>query len=157
MMDKLHQWANEELQALSAWSSIKSSNIITFKVVGLMDGSVRWIRNWLYGHAQRVTVHGLMSKRTSVTSGVPQGSILAAVLLNIFISVIDSGIDWTLRKSADGMKSSVDMLDGRDVIQRDLERLKEWAHADLMKFHKAKCKILPMGQGSPHYQYRLED
>lgn len=51
----------------------------------------------------------------------------------------------------------VETLEERDATQRDLDRRERWACANLMEFHKAKCKVLHLGQGKPQYQYRLGD
>jgi len=87
----------------------------------------------------------------------PQGSVLGPVLLNIIVSDVDSGIECTLSNFADNSKmhGAVDTLDGRDAIQRDLDRLERCACANLVKSNEAKCKVLHTGRGNKKLKYRL--
>ena len=72
---------------------------------------------------------------------------------------MDRGTECALSKSADDTKLSgaVGMPEGRDAIQRALDRLGKWGWANLVKFNKAKCKVLHLGQGNPWHQYRVGD
>ena len=80
-------------------------------------------------------------------SGVPQGLMLDQILFNIFISDIGSGVECTLRKFADYTKlwGVVETPQGWDAIQRDLDRLEQWAQVNSMRFNSSKCKVLHLG------------
>ncbi|PKU48717.1 rna-directed dna polymerase from mobile element jockey-like [Limosa lapponica baueri] len=95
------------------------------------DGwTTRWIRNCLDGCTQRVAVNSSIN--------------------------MHNGIEQTLSKFGNDTKlcGVVYMLEGRHAIQKDLVRLDRWAHVNLKKLNKAKCKVLLMVQGNYKHKYR---
>ncbi|GAB0179247.1 importin-5 [Grus japonensis] len=143
----------EESLQDEAFDTVPPNILVTkSKSYGFDGWTICWIRNWLDGRVQRVAFSGSTSKWRSVARYVHLASVLGPVLFNICINNMDSGIECTLGKFADDTKlcGVVNTLEGRD-----LDRLERWARENLMKFNKAKCKVLHVGRRNPKHDYRL--
>lgn len=108
----------------SAWTSATpliwphtTSLSVNWRDVDLKCDIFKWIY-WLDGCSQRVLVRRTMSRWKLVTSGFPLSWD------QFSLSVTDSGIELTLSRFADNIKltGAVEMTEGRDVIQKDLDR-----------------------------------
>ncbi len=128
---------------------------------GVRGRAWNWIKQWLTGRKQSVVLNGKCSSWADVLSGVPQGSVLGPILFLIFINDVDSAVEFIniLRKFADdtklGQPSSTP--EERELLQRALNNLCEWAKKWGMEFNVKKCKVMHFSFNNPAQSYRMED
>ncbi|RMC18588.1 hypothetical protein DUI87_04480 [Hirundo rustica rustica] len=70
---------------------------------------------------------------------------------------LDPGLEGILRKFTDDAKlgGSLDSLEGRKALQRDLNKLEGWTITNHVEFSKAKCRIRHLGLGNSECTDRL--
>jgi hypothetical protein len=115
---------------------------------GLDPGVIAWIENWLTDRTQCVCVQGEKSESCPVDSGVPQGTVLGPVLFSIYKDDLEHELkklklDVKVIKFADDTKGgkTVGSVEDRDVLQRALDCLCDWAEKWAMSFNLSKCKL----------------
>ena len=106
-----------------------------------------WIREFLLNRKFTVIANGTMSDQEDVLSGVPQGTVLAALLFIIMISDIHENIkECIVRCFADDTRVSKKIeKEDKKKLQDDLNRIYKWAEDNLMIFNEGKFEQLTYG------------
>ena len=136
---------------------------------GITDQTLNWVTAFLNDRTQRVVIRGTASESCYFTIRMPQGSVLGPILFLIYINDLPLGVISPLSLFADDSKiftritsaKNVGRTDtntnGNDVLQRDLNSIKEWATKWKMEFNIDKCKIMHLGRLNPGHTYTMGD
>ena len=112
-----------------------------------MGGQIAdWIQDFLSGRTLRVCVEGKFSKKTSVVSGVPQGTVLGPIAFLFYINDLAVNISSFVRLFAD---DALVYNTDRTTLQEDLRKLETWQDVWLMSFNPSKCVTMTIGTRNP--------
>ena len=119
--------------------------IIKHKIKGKL---AIWLKEFLSNRKFKVVANNSMSEEEDVTSGVPQGTVLAAILFIIMISDIDEKVKESIvRCFADDTRNSkiIKSDEDRQKMQDDLNEIYRWAEKNMMKFNIDKFEQITHG------------
>ena len=109
------------------------------KVYGFGGNLLRWFRSYLANREQCVTVLGAKSNLLSITSGVPQGSILGPALFLLYINDLPRSVKTSqVAMFADDTKlfKERQMTNDAEQLQNDINNLKTWSTTSGLSFNE---------------------
>jgi hypothetical protein len=134
------------LDASSAFDRVWHEGLIfKLKQFGISGKLLDWFTSYLSERKQRVVINGQNSTWKYINAGVPQGSILGPILFLIYINDIVTDIESGIFLFADDtciLQAITDIDLTFSMMNRDLDRLNNWANKWLVTFNPTKTEAL---------------
>ena len=116
--------------------------LLKLRLLGINGNVWKWILNYLSNRQQLVSINGVRSTVLTVTSGVPQGSILGPLFFLVFINDLPDYVTHSqVHLFADDTKCSkvIKYIDDVSILQDDINCLLSWSVEWLLRFNDSKC------------------
>lgn len=121
--------------------------LFKLKQLGITGPPLLWIEDYLKDRHQRVVIDGQSSDWIKIEAGVPQGSILGPLLFVVFINDIVKEIQANIKLFADDTSLFHSIIDShitQALLNRDLQKISEWAAQWLMIFNVLKNESMTL-------------
>ena len=121
--------------------------LLKLRALGITGNLLQWIQSFLTSRLQRVVVNGHHSKWLSVSSGVPQGSILGPLFFILYVNDVSSVVKHSsIKMFADDLTLYRDVASVDDccLLQQDLSQVYEWTVRWLLRLHPGKCEAITL-------------
>ena len=147
------------LDFAKAFDKVSHSRLLLkLKMLGISGSVNEWIKSWLTNRTQRVVLNGYKSNWVNVKSGVPQGSVLGPLLFSLYINDFGNGLSCEVLQFADDTKlyKSINSYNDCIVLQKDIDKVINWAEIWKMEFNINKCKTVHFGKNnSINFNYEM--
>lgn len=123
---------------------------------GIHPKLLQWVNHFLENRQQSVQIDGVESMSCTISSGVPQGSVLGPLMFLLYINDLPHNIASECRLFADdallyNVRSSAGLL------QEDLKKFDQWSLLWQLTFNTSKCSVLSIGETNSVQQYFLNN
>ena len=116
---------------------------------GVSQGAIKFLQSYLSNRQQRVKVNGVLSDWSPVLCGVPQGSLLGPLLLNIFINNLNFVTRIaSLRLYADDTTTYTSAANTTALelsFNQDLQKLSTWFSSNYLTVNHTKTQAMILG------------
>lgn len=113
---------------------------------------VNWFEGYLGGRSQQTKVNGYISDQIANDLGVPQGSVLGAILFVLYINDMPRQLRSAfINLFAD---DTLIYLHGKNIgvmrneMNNELERMNQWLKLNRLKLNISKTKVMLLGNAS---------
>ena len=157
-LDTRHSLDTIYLDFRKAFDTVPHLRLLNkLQAYGIRGKIYNWIKDFLTDRKQRVVLNGISSDWTTVTSGIPQGSVLGPVLFLIFINDLPEVVENYIKLFADDTKlyARVGTDYQRNSLQKDIDSVMNWSDRWQLRFNTSKCKHLHLGPET-NSQYQME-
>ncbi len=118
---------------------------------------LKWIEAFLKNRRQRVVQGEIISDWVEIFSGVPQGSVIAALLFVIYINDLPKELTNLSKLYADDTKILTQVSSNLCAtnLQADLDNAFKWTQKWLLSFNISKCIVMHYGSNNNRSQYLI--
>ena len=133
--------------------------LIKLKGYGVNGKVLSWVKAFLTDRRQKVLVNQSQSDWATVTSGIPQGSVLGQLPFIIFINELPDYVKSAIKIFVDDTKIYREIKDQSDIkqLQDDIDSLKNWSRDWQLLFNASKCKCMHLGKKNDKHNYIISE
>ena len=145
------------LDIRKAFDTISHSKLLLkLRRLGVNGSTWSWLKHYLLGRNQCVSIRGHQSSYLPVISGVPQGRILGPLLFVIYMDDLPSSLAHSNPfLFADDTKCSLPISVSNDqyLLQQDLITAENWSSDNNLTFNNDKCAIVHFCSFEPRFPF----
>ena len=140
-----------------AFDKVSHPKLLEVLVSYGINGSLfQWIKSFLTGRSQIVTIKQSLSEPVEVKSGVPQGSVLGPLLFILFIDDLASVTSPSTKISLFADDAKVYATD-QSTLQNDLNSICDFLQKRQLQLAPDKCEHLTICKSTTNHQFFMDN